>query len=150
MYSEIYYSIKLVAGFFSELLFSNFVLRNKHHPDLHLWACSGKRKDQEQVTAGVEKKITVQDTVNLEEKKYHVQNHKEPPRWPLKMEGTYITSEHSYQKPQNFGQDCRSLAEPGSSDDDDVSSFEEEQEFHMREKSRLQYMVKEDGMLEKV
>lgn len=125
------------------------ILKNKHHPDLHLWACSGKRRDQDKVAAGVEKKITVQDTVNLEEKKCHVQNHKEPPRWPLKMEGTYITSEHSYQKPQSFGQDCRSLAEPGSSDDDDISSFEEEQEFHMREKRRLQYTVKEDGMPEK-
>lgn len=125
------------------------ILKNKHHPDLHLWACSGKRKDQDQVTAGVEKKITVQDTVNLEEKKYHVQNHKEPPRLPLKMEGTYITSEHSYQKPQSFGQDCRSLVDPGTSDDDDVSSFEEEQEFHMRDRSRLQYSVKEDGTPEK-
>ncbi|WP_163785706.1 hypothetical protein [Proteus mirabilis] len=44
------------------------------HPDLHLWACSGKRKDQDQIIAGVEKKIA-QDTVNREEKKY-VQNHK--------------------------------------------------------------------------
>ncbi|XP_026988312.1 PHD finger protein 20-like protein 1 isoform X11 [Sagmatias obliquidens] len=119
------------------------ILKNKHHPDLRLWACSGKRKDQ--VIAGVEKKLMVQDTVNVEEKKYHVQNHKEPPRLPLKVEGTYITSEHSYQKPQSFGQDCKTLADPGSSDDDDVSSFEEEQEFHMREKNRLQYPVKEDG-----
>ncbi|XP_070488208.1 PHD finger protein 20-like protein 1 isoform X22 [Equus przewalskii] len=124
------------------------ILKNKHHPDLHLWACSGKRKDQDQAIAGVEKKIAGQDIVNLEEKKY-VQNHKDPPRLPLKMEGTYITSEHSYQKPQSFGQDCKSLADPGSSDDDDVSSFEEEQEFHMREKNRLRYSVKEDGMPEK-
>ncbi|XP_074243264.1 PHD finger protein 20-like protein 1 isoform X14 [Saimiri boliviensis] len=123
------------------------ILKNKHHPDLHLWACSGKRKDQDQVIAGLEKKIA-QDTVNREEKKY-VQNHKEPPRLPLKMEGTYITSEHSYQKPQSFGQDCKSLADPGSSDDDDVSSFEEEQEFHMRNKNRLQYSAKEHGMSEK-
>ncbi|XP_077928118.1 PHD finger protein 20-like protein 1 isoform X11 [Halichoerus grypus] len=125
------------------------ILKNKHHPDLHLWACSGKRKDQDQGIAGVEKKVAVQDTVNVEEKKYHVQNHKEPPRWPLKMEGTYITSEHSYQKPQNFGQDCKALTDPGSSDDDDVSSFEEEQEFHTKDKKRSQYSVKEDGMPEK-
>lgn len=87
--------------------------------------------------------------VNVEEKKYHVQNHKEPPRLPLKMEGTYITSEHSYQKPPSLGQDCRSLVDPGGSDDDDIS-FEEEQEFYMRDKSRLQYSVKEGGMPEKV
>uniref|UniRef100_A0ABI7WJV0 PHD finger protein 20-like protein 1 n=1 Tax=Felis catus TaxID=9685 RepID=A0ABI7WJV0_FELCA len=125
------------------------ILKNKHHPDLHLWACSGKRKDQDQGIAGVEKKMTAQDTGSVEEKKYHVQNHKEPPRVPLKMEGTYITSEHSYQKPQNFGQDCKSLADPGSSDDDDVSSFEEEQEFRRKDKNRSQYSVKEDGMPDK-
>ncbi|XP_012503497.1 PREDICTED: PHD finger protein 20-like protein 1 [Propithecus coquereli] len=125
------------------------ILKNKHHPDLHLWACSGKRKDQDQVIAGVEKKITLQDTVNLEEKKYVQNNHKEPPRLPLKTEGTYITSEHSYQKPQSFGQDCKSLADPGSSDDDDVSSFEEEQEFQMGDKNRSQYSAKERGMPEK-
>ncbi|XP_023375469.1 PHD finger protein 20-like protein 1 isoform X8 [Pteropus vampyrus] len=124
------------------------ILKNKHHPDLHLWACSGKRKDQDQIIAGAEKKITVQDTVTQEEKKY-VQNHKEPPRLPLKMEGTYITSEHSYQKPQSFGPDRRPHADPGSSDDDDISSFEEEQEFHTREKNRLLYSVKEDGLPEK-
>ncbi|XP_049621519.1 PHD finger protein 20-like protein 1 isoform X2 [Suncus etruscus] len=125
------------------------ILKNKHHPDLRLWACSGKRIDQDHVIAGMEKNMTMQDIINLEEKK-HVQNHKEPPRFPLKMEGTYITSEHSYQKPQNFGQDCKSLAEPGSSDDDDdVSSFEEEQEFHMREKKRLQHSGREDGMSQK-
>ncbi|KAL2767284.1 PHD finger protein 20-like protein 1 isoform 4 [Daubentonia madagascariensis] len=124
------------------------ILKNKHHPDLHLWACSGKRKDQDQIIAGVEKKITVQDTVNLEEKKYVQNNRKEPSRLPLKMQGTYITSEHSYQKPQSFGQDCKSLADPGSSDDDDVSSFEE-QEFQMGDKNRLQYSAKERGMPEK-
>ena len=102
------------------------------------------------MVAGVEKKITVQNIVNVEEKKYHVQNHKEPPRLPLKMEGTYITSEHSYQKPQSFGPDCKCLVDPGSSDDDDVSSFEEEQEFHTREKNRLRYPVKEDGRPGKV
>lgn len=124
------------------------ILKNKHHPDLHLWACSGKRKDRDQVIAGIEKKVAVRDTVTLEEKKY-VQNHKEPPRLPLKIEGTYITSEHSYQKPQSFGQDCKSLADPGSSDDDDVSSFEEEQEFRMGDKNRLKFSAKEHRMPER-
>ncbi|XP_023401783.1 PHD finger protein 20-like protein 1 isoform X3 [Loxodonta africana] len=125
------------------------ILKNKQHPDLHLWACSGKRKDPDQVIAGVEKKVTVQGMVNLEEKAQHVQNHKEPPRLPPKMEGTYITSEHSYQKPQSFGPDCKPVADPRSSDDDDVSSFEEEQEFHMGDKNRVRFSVKEDGMPEK-
>uniref|UniRef100_H0VRX4 PHD finger protein 20-like protein 1 n=1 Tax=Cavia porcellus TaxID=10141 RepID=H0VRX4_CAVPO len=112
------------------------ILKNKHHPDLHLWAYSGKRKDQDHVIVGAEKKIN-QDTVNLEEKRY-VHNHKECLHLPVKMEGTYITSEHSYQKPPNFSQECRSVADPGSSDDD-MSSFEEEQECPMREKHRFQY-----------
>ncbi|XP_032172857.1 PHD finger protein 20-like protein 1 isoform X2 [Mustela erminea] len=122
------------------------ILKNKHHPDLHLWAYSGKRKDQDQGIAGIEKKLAVPDTVNIEEKKYHIQNHKEPPRLPLKMEGTYITSEHSYQKPQHFGQDCKSLVDPGSSDDDDVSSSEEEREFQTKDKNRSRCSVREDGM----
>ncbi|XP_070248460.1 PHD finger protein 20-like protein 1 isoform X2 [Myotis yumanensis] len=114
------------------------ILKNKHHPDLHLWACSGKRKDQDQVVAGAEKKVIVQDTVTPEEKKHHVQNHKEPPRAPPKVEGTYITSEHSYQKPPSSGPDCRALADPGSSEEDDVSSCEEEQELYLRERRRAQ------------
>ncbi|ELW57127.1 PHD finger protein 20-like protein 1 [Tupaia chinensis] len=126
------------------------ILKNKHHPDLHLWAYSGKRKDQDQVIAGVEKKITVQDTMNLEKKKY-VQNHKEAPHVPPKVEGTYITSEHSYQKPQSFGQGCRPRADPGSSgDDDDASSFEEEQEFYVKDKHRSQHSARERGTSEKV
>ncbi|XP_014446029.1 PHD finger protein 20-like protein 1 [Tupaia chinensis] len=125
------------------------ILKNKHHPDLHLWAYSGKRKDQDQVIAGVEKKITVQDTMNLEKKKY-VQNHKEAPHVPPKVEGTYITSEHSYQKPQSFGQGCRPRADPGSSgDDDDASSFEEEQEFYVKDKHRSQHSARERGTSEK-
>ncbi|XP_006879339.1 PREDICTED: PHD finger protein 20-like protein 1 isoform X2 [Elephantulus edwardii] len=125
------------------------ILKNKHHPDLHLWACSGKRKDQDQVLAGLERKMTVQGVLNLEEKTYRAQNHNEPPRLPPRTEGTYITSEHSYQKPPSFSQDCRTHTDPGSSDDDDVSSFEGEQEFHRGGKTRLQFSVKEDGRPEK-
>ncbi|XP_072459131.1 PHD finger protein 20-like protein 1 isoform X11 [Notamacropus eugenii] len=123
------------------------ILKNKHHPDLHLWACSGKRKDQDQIAVGVEKKMTVQDTLNLEERTCSAQNHKETTSLPRKMEGTYITSEHSYQKPQNFVQDCKSV-DPMSSDDEDVSSFEEEQEFHTENTHCLQFSIKEDGMNE--
>ncbi|XP_035305524.1 PHD finger protein 20-like protein 1 isoform X9 [Cricetulus griseus] len=121
------------------------ILKNKHHPDLHLWACSGKRKDQDQIVVGAEKKLTLQDIANSEGKKY-IQNHKEPPR---KMEGTYITSEHSYQKPQSFSQDCQSLTELGSSDDDDASSFEEDGELHMGNKSHFLSSAKELGVSEK-
>ncbi|KAM7176086.1 PHD finger protein 20-like protein 1 isoform 10-T11 [Macrochelys suwanniensis] len=126
------------------------ILKNTHHPDLHLWACSGVRKEQEQVTFGVEKKIvTLPDTVNPPERTCHNQSHKEPPpSLPQKMEETYIISEHSYQKPQSFGQDCKSVTDPVSSDDEDMSSFEEDQEFCSDDKNCLQYSLKEDGMSE--
>lgn len=123
-----------------------FVLRNKHHPDLQLWACSGKRKDQDQIVAGAEKKLTPQDIANSEGKK-HIQNHKDP---PPTVEGTYITSEHSYQKPQSFSQGYQSLTEPGSSDDDDASSFEDDGELHMGHKSHFLYSAREHGLSEKV
>lgn len=84
------------------------------------------------------------------EEKKPVENHREPARLPLKIEGTYITSEHSYQKPQSFGQDCRAHVDPGSSDDDDVSSFDEEQDFHMGEKNRIKFSAKVHRLSEKV
>ncbi|XP_051634392.1 PHD finger protein 20-like protein 1 isoform X1 [Manacus candei] len=125
------------------------ILKNKHHPDLHLWAYSGMRKEQEQRTVGVEKKlVTLQDAVNPAERTCHSQNHKEPPSIPLKMEETYITSEHSYQKPQSFSQDYKAVTDPMSSDDEDTSSFEEDQEFHTENKNCLQYSFKDGGMSE--
>ncbi|XP_074842743.1 PHD finger protein 20-like protein 1 isoform X5 [Carettochelys insculpta] len=126
------------------------ILKNTYHPDLHLWACSGVRKESEQVTLGVEKKkVTLSDTVNPSERTCHNQSHKEPlPSLPQKMKETYIISEHSYQKPQSFGQDCRSVTDPVSSDEEDMSSFEEDQEFHSDNKNCLQYSLKEDGTSE--
>ncbi|XP_009945097.1 PREDICTED: PHD finger protein 20-like protein 1 [Leptosomus discolor] len=125
------------------------ILKNKHHPDLHLWAYSGVRKEQEQITVGVEKKlVTLPDAINPTERTCYSQNHKEPPSIPQKMEETYITSEHSYQKPQSFGQDCKAVTDPMSSDDEDTSSFEEDQEFHTENRNCLQYSFKDDGMNE--
>ncbi|XP_066422745.1 PHD finger protein 20-like protein 1 isoform X5 [Molothrus aeneus] len=125
------------------------ILKNKHHPDLHLWAYSGMRKEQEQRTVGVEKKlVTLQDAVNPAERTCHSQNHKEPPSIPQKMEETYITSEHSYQKPQSFSHDYKAVTDPMSSDDEDTSSFEEDQEYHTANKNCLQYSFKDGGMNE--
>ncbi|XP_041344013.1 PHD finger protein 20-like protein 1 isoform X3 [Pyrgilauda ruficollis] len=125
------------------------ILKNKHHPDLHLWAYSGMRKEQEQRTVGVEKKlVTLQDAVNPAERTCHSQNHKEPPSIPQKMEETYITSEHSYQKPQSFSHDYKAVTDPMSSDDEDTSSFEEDQEYHAENKNCLQYSFKDGGMNE--
>ncbi|KAM7036603.1 PHD finger protein 20-like protein 1 isoform 1-T1 [Passerculus sandwichensis] len=125
------------------------ILKNKHHPDLHLWAYSGMRKEQEQRTVGVEKKlVTLQDAVNPAERTCHSQNHKEPPSIPQKMEETYITSEHSYQKPQSFSHDYKAVTDPMSSDDEDTSSFEEDQEYHTENKNCFPYSFKDGGMNE--
>ncbi|XP_010184117.1 PREDICTED: PHD finger protein 20-like protein 1 [Mesitornis unicolor] len=125
------------------------ILKNKHHPDLHLWAYSGMRKEQEQITVGVEKRlVTLPDAVNPSERTCHSHNHRVPPSVPQKMEETYITSEHSYQKPQSFGPDCKAVTDPMSSDDEDTSSFEEDQEFHTESKNCLQYSFRDDGMNE--
>lgn len=95
--------------------------------------------------AGVEKKVTVQDPVPPQEKQLHAQNHKEPRCAALQVEGTYITSEHSYQKPPSSGRDCRAPADPGSSEEDDLSSWEEEQELDLRERRRAQGPGRGDG-----
>ncbi|XP_025021115.1 LOW QUALITY PROTEIN: PHD finger protein 20-like protein 1 [Python bivittatus] len=121
------------------------ILKNKHHPDLHLWACTGMRRDQDQITLGIERRVlTVPEAINPSGRTCHSQNHKEPPRLAPKMEETYIRSEHSYQKP-SFGQDCKSVVDPASSEDDDTSSFEHNQELLLEEKNCLQYSSTEDG-----
>ncbi|ETE62789.1 PHD finger protein 20-like protein 1 [Ophiophagus hannah] len=121
------------------------ILKNKHHPDLHLWACRGVRKDHDQITVGIERRVvTVPEAVNPSGRTCHSQNHKEPPRLAPKMEETYIRSEHSYQKP-GFGQDCKPVVDPTSSEDDDASSFEQNQERLLEEKNCLQHSSTEDG-----
>ncbi|KAL7984060.1 hypothetical protein Chor_002630, partial [Crotalus horridus] len=120
---------------------------NKHHPDLHLWACTGVRKDHDQITVGIERRVlSVPEAVNPSGRTCHSQNHKEPPRLAPKMEETYIRSEHSYQKP-SFGHDCKAVFDPtSSSEDDDTSSFEQHQERLLEEKNCLQRSSTEDGL----
>lgn len=62
------------------------ILQNKHNPSLHLWARSWVNSDEDQPMGGVPDCIMFQQRVN--------QN--------LNPE-TYITSEHSYQKPSGMG-----------------------------------------------
>ncbi|XP_058030520.1 PHD finger protein 20-like protein 1 isoform X3 [Ahaetulla prasina] len=122
------------------------ILKNKHHPDLHLWACTGVRKDHDQITVGIERRVvTVPEAVNSLGRTCHSQNHKEPPRLAPKIEETYIRSEHSYQKP-SFGLDCKPVVDPTSSEDDDTSSFEQNQERLLDEKNCLQHSSTEDGL----
>ncbi|XP_060777865.1 PHD finger protein 20-like protein 1 isoform X6 [Neoarius graeffei] len=62
------------------------ILQNKHNPSLHLWARSWVNSDEDQPMGGVPDCIMFQQRIN--------QN--------LNPE-TYITSEHSYQKPSGMG-----------------------------------------------
>ncbi|XP_058250019.1 PHD finger protein 20-like protein 1 isoform X3 [Hemibagrus wyckioides] len=62
------------------------ILQNKHNPSLHLWARSWVNSDEDQPMGGVPDCIMFQQRVN--------QN--------INTE-TYITSEHSYQKPSGMG-----------------------------------------------
>ncbi|TSK34773.1 PHD finger protein 20-like protein 1 [Bagarius yarrelli] len=62
------------------------ILQNKHNPSLHLWARSWVNSDEDQPMGGVPDCVMFQQRVN--------QN--------LNAE-TYITSEHSYQKPSGTG-----------------------------------------------
>ncbi|KAM3841008.1 PHD finger protein 20-like protein 1 isoform 4-T4 [Vipera latastei] len=123
------------------------ILKNKHHPDLHLWACRGVRKDHDQITVGIERRVlTAPEAVNPSGRTCHSQNHREPPRLAPKMEETYIRSEHSYQKP-SFGQDCKAVLDPtSSSEDDDTSSLEQNQEHLLEEKNRLPRSSPGDGL----
>ncbi|XP_038616163.1 PHD finger protein 20-like protein 1 isoform X3 [Tachyglossus aculeatus] len=123
------------------------ILKNKHHPDLHLWACSGLRKDQDQGAVDVPPKATLLlGPTHPEERTCPRQGRREPPSLAPNVQGTYITSEHSYQKPQNFGQDCRAAVDPRSSEDEeDTSSWEEEREFCCAGRNCPPCSVKEDG-----
>uniref|UniRef100_A0A8B9L5A1 PHD finger protein 20-like protein 1 n=1 Tax=Astyanax mexicanus TaxID=7994 RepID=A0A8B9L5A1_ASTMX len=62
------------------------ILQNKHNPSLHLWASSWVNSDEDQPMGGVPDCIMFQE---------HFNQNSNPE--------TYITSEHSYQKPSSTG-----------------------------------------------
>ncbi|XP_072535584.1 PHD finger protein 20-like protein 1 isoform X4 [Salminus brasiliensis] len=62
------------------------ILQNKHNPSLHLWASSWVNSDEDQPMGGVPDCILFQE---------HFNQNSNPE--------TYITSEHSYQKPSSTG-----------------------------------------------
>ncbi|XP_026855756.2 PHD finger protein 20-like protein 1 isoform X2 [Electrophorus electricus] len=62
------------------------ILQNKHNPSLHLWARSWVNSDEDQPMGGVPDYVLFQE---------HLNQNSNP--------DTYITSEHSYQKPSGTG-----------------------------------------------
>ncbi|MEE6523770.1 hypothetical protein FKM82_022805, partial [Ascaphus truei] len=110
--------------------------RNKEHPDLGLWACPGTQREQDQVNEKI--MLTSQDSIKPSERVTYGQNYKGTPNVLRKMGDTYITSEHSYQKPQSSGHGCKSSNDPASSDDEDGMCLElEDPEFLMDTKTSL-------------
>ncbi|XP_030075221.1 PHD finger protein 20-like protein 1 isoform X2 [Microcaecilia unicolor] len=135
--SEILHGLQLKIG----------ILKNKEHPDLRFWACSGTWKEQDQVTVEVEKKVIFQDAISPPQRTLYGQTRKQQPILPQKMEETYIISEHSYQKPPSFSQDFKSGHDPASSEDEETSSFDEEdRECLSADKRCFQYSLKEGAM----
>ncbi|MBN3287514.1 P20L1 protein, partial [Polyodon spathula] len=91
------------------------ILQNKHNPNLHLWARSWGNSDKEQPMGGFPECIhhqeRIADCIN------HNSNQK--------AEDTYITSEHSYQKPPGFGLEHNTAIDFMSSDGEDAVRLEE-------------------------
>ncbi|KAK6327134.1 hypothetical protein J4Q44_G00027790 [Coregonus suidteri] len=82
------------------------ILQNKHNPNLHFWARSWVNSDEDQPMGGLPDCIHFTD--HLDDKSLDNQNSSKP--------DTYITSEHSYQKPPSPGQlEHRPAADPNSS-----------------------------------
>ncbi|XP_069477752.1 PHD finger protein 20-like protein 1 isoform X2 [Ambystoma mexicanum] len=119
------------------------ILKNKQHPDLHLWAHLPKRKETDQFTHGVEKASTLQDTSMLPGRMPHALNNKEAPCLSQKMEENYITSEHSYQKPQSFSHDRTSIKGQMSSEDDTSSLDDDDQRIRSTDGNCSKYSRKE-------
>ncbi|MGH0139259.1 UNVERIFIED_CONTAM: hypothetical protein FKN15_037207 [Acipenser sinensis] len=94
------------------------ILQNKHNPNLHLWARSWVNPDEEQPMGGfpacIHHQERIADCIN------HNSNQK--------AEDTYITNEHSYQKPSGFGLEHNTAADFMSSDGEDAVRLDEEPE----------------------
>ncbi|XP_069076876.1 PHD finger protein 20-like protein 1 isoform X1 [Pleurodeles waltl] len=123
------------------------ILKNKQHPDLHLWACPGKYKQHDCVSLGAEKTVVSQDSEVFPDRTPHGPSNKETTCLSQKMEENYITSEHSYQKPQSFSQQHTSVKVQISSEDDDASSLDEEDQIINSAIGNIsKYSLKTDGI----
>ncbi|XP_066571865.1 PHD finger protein 20-like protein 1 isoform X2 [Amia ocellicauda] len=88
------------------------ILQNKHNPDLHLWARSWMNSDEDQPMGGHPDCIHYQDRIADS-----INQNSNPE--------TYITSEHSYQRPPGLGLDHRLAADLLSSDGEEGVRLEE-------------------------
>ncbi|XP_062913861.1 PHD finger protein 20-like protein 1 isoform X2 [Mobula hypostoma] len=95
------------------------ILQSRKHPDLHLWAQSCVKSTQGQPTG--EKIKECMDGPKKPEKVYHSQSHKCRSEVIQKVAGTYITDEHSYQKPQSYSLEKKTIIDHKSSEDEETS-----------------------------
>ncbi|XP_072115839.1 PHD finger protein 20-like protein 1 [Mobula birostris] len=95
------------------------ILQSRKHPDLHLWAQSCVKSTQGQPTG--EKIKECMDGPKKPEKVYHSQSHKGRSEVIQKVAGTYITDEHSYQKPQSYSLEKKTIIDHTSSEDEETS-----------------------------
>ncbi|XP_053571344.1 PHD finger protein 20-like protein 1 isoform X2 [Bombina bombina] len=113
------------------------ILKKRNHPDLRSWACSGAHREQNQIN---DKRTLSSHVAMAPERKTLGQNHKGPPSTLYKKEETYITSEHSYQKPQSSEHSFKSLYEPALANEDCFQT--KRSESHMNTKKCLQDSTK--------
>eukprot|EP00063_Salmo_salar_P067913 XP_014042748.1 PREDICTED: PHD finger protein 20-like protein 1 [Salmo salar] len=94
------------------------ILQNKHNPNLHFWARSWVNSDEDQPMGGLP------DCIHLTDNSLNNQNSSKT--------DTYITSEHSYQKPPSPGQlehwpsTDRPAADPHGSNSQEGGGVEED------------------------
>ncbi|XP_075681826.1 PHD finger protein 20-like protein 1 isoform X2 [Rhinoderma darwinii] len=109
------------------------ILKNKDHPDLRLWARPTKPRESSQGkgTCG--------------------QNHRGPTNKLGKTEETYITSEHSYQKPQSSGGENKTPNDTGKSEDNNSVTLDgQKSNNHTEAKRRLSDHVNIERRTEQV
>ncbi|XP_069778319.1 PHD finger protein 20-like protein 1 isoform X2 [Narcine bancroftii] len=114
------------------------ILQSRKHPDLHLLAQSCIKSTQDQTAGKKIKECT--DSPKQPEKVCHNQNCKGRSKLSQKIEGTYITNEHSYQKPQSFSQEQKTTIDQSSEDEetcrsDDQRSLFKRTEWHIVQKA---------------
>ncbi|XP_059502155.1 PHD finger protein 20-like protein 1 isoform X4 [Stegostoma tigrinum] len=97
------------------------ILQSRKQPDLHLLVQSCKKSTQEQTTG--EKLMECTDSIKQAESICHNQSHRERPSPSKRVEGTYITSEHSYQKPHGCSLEQNPTTDQNCSEDEDTNNL---------------------------
>uniref|UniRef100_A0A8C5MYU1 PHD finger protein 20 like 1 n=1 Tax=Leptobrachium leishanense TaxID=445787 RepID=A0A8C5MYU1_9ANUR len=119
------------------------ILKNKEHPDLRLWGCPGTRRESGH-HLNDKRPPAACAVVNS-----CIQNRKGLFPALQKLGDTYITSEHSYQKPQGSGHGLKSSNDLTNSDwKDGVHQERERPECHVNTKKSLPDSLRTEQVME--